>query len=120
MPGAVTTFFDTSETREAALTAASLGIVAAAQGVAPAKLPVTRKSELIDLQRRNPLFGGLTAAAPCAVARVFASLGPIYEIEAPRPDFVRMAHAAGFRAGGLVHNALSHHPTPAGAMLGRR
>jgi phenylacetate-CoA ligase len=54
------------------------------------------------------------------VARVFASPGPIYEIEARRPDFFRMAralHAAGFRAGDLVHNTFSYHLTPAGAML---
>src|SRR6266852_4908684 len=58
-------------------------------------------------------------AKPGAVSRVFASPGPIYELEARRPDFFRMAralHAAGFRAGDLVHNTFSYHLTPAGAM----
>ena len=140
-----TSFFDASETRdatarEAALMAALPGIIAAAQRNAPAyrerlagirletivnrralaELPLTRKSELLDLQRQNPPFGGFTTVGIKEVARVFASPGPIYEIEARRPDFFRMAralHAAGFRAGDLVHNTFSYHLTPAGAML---
>lgn len=126
--------------REAALMAALPGIVAAAQRQAPAygerlahirpeeigsrqalaRLPLTRKSELIELQRRNPPFGGFTTVPIGAVARVFASPGPIYEIEARRPNFYRMAralYAAGFRAGDLIHNSFSYHLTPAGAML---
>ena len=78
------------------------------------------KSELIELQRRNPPFGGFTTVATGAVARIFASPGPIYEIEARRPDFFRMAralYAAGIRAGDLIHNTFSYHLTPAGAML---
>ena len=81
---------------------------------------MTRKSELIDLQRRNPPFGGFAAVPLAAVARVFASPGPIYELEARRPDFFRMAralYAAGIRAGDLVHNSFSYHLTPAGAMV---
>jgi phenylacetate-CoA ligase len=40
--------------------------------------------------------------------------------EPRRPDFYRMAralHAAGLRAGELIHNSFSYHLTPAGAML---
>src|SRR5207253_4688561 len=64
-------------------------------------------------------FGGFAAVPLTAVARVFASPGPIYELEARRPDFFRMARAlfaAGIRAGDLVHNTFSYHLTPAGAM----
>ncbi len=85
-----------------------------------ASLPVTRKSELIELQRRHPPFGGLAAVPLGAVGRVFASPGPIYELEARRPDFFRMAralYAAGIRPGDLVHNTFAYHLTPAGAML---
>jgi phenylacetate-CoA ligase len=126
--------------REAALMAALPDIIAAAQSRAPAyrerlahvrpkditdrqalaRLPLTRKSELIELQRRNPPFGGFTTVPIGAVARIFASPGPIYEIEARRPDFYRMGralYAAGFRAGDLIHNTFSYHLTPAGAML---
>jgi phenylacetate-CoA ligase len=126
--------------REAALMAALPTIIAAAKQRAPAyrerlasvraediadrralaQLPVTHKSELIELQRRNPPFGGFAAVPVREVARVFASPGPIYEMDAGRPDFFRMAralYAAGFRAGDLVYNTFSYHLTPAGAMV---
>src|SRR6185503_20074268 len=76
--------------------------------------------ELVELQRAHPPFGGFAAVPLAAVARIFASPGPIYELEARRPDFFRMAralHAAGIRPGDLVHNTFSYHLTPAGAML---
>jgi phenylacetate-CoA ligase len=85
-----------------------------------AELPLTRKSELIDLQRQDPPFGGFVAAPISALHRVFMSPGPIYEPEGRRPDYWRFARAlfaAGFRAGDLVHNAFSYHLTPAGAMV---
>jgi phenylacetate-CoA ligase len=138
-------FYDALETRDPAEREADLmmalpRIIAAAKEGAPAyrerfakvrpediadrralvDLPVTRKSELVELQRQNPPFGGFAAVPPTAVARVFASPGPIYELEARRPDFFRMAralYAAGIRAGDLVHNTFSYHLTPAGAML---
>src|SRR5579863_10358858 len=130
---------DPSE-RESALLAALPGIIAAAKQHAPAyrdrlanvrsseitdrralaDLPLTRKSDLIELQRETPPFGGFCAVPVAAVARIFASPGPIYEPEARRPDFYRMAralYAAGIRPGDLVHNTFSYHLTPAGAML---
>src|SRR5206468_10553523 len=82
-------------------------------------LPVIHKSDLIEWQRRHPPFGGLTTVPVGSFARVFASPGPIYEPQARRPDFFRMAralYAAGFRAGDLVHNTFSYHLTPAGTM----
>jgi phenylacetate-CoA ligase len=85
-----------------------------------ARLPLTRKSELIELQRRDPPFGGFAAAPISALRRVFVSPGPIYEPEGRRPDYGRFARAlfaAGFRAGDLVHNSFSYHLTPAGAMV---
>ncbi len=85
-----------------------------------ARLPVTRKSALIERQRARPPFGGLAAVAPGGFARIFASPGPIYDPEARRPDFWRFAralYAAGFRAGDVVHNCFSYHLTPAGMMV---
>ena len=95
-----------------------------------ARLPVLRKSELLDRQRTalsGDPFGGFSAvgwgaARPASrrALRVFASPGPIHEPESSRPDYWRMAralHAAGFRAGDLVHNCFSYHFTPAGAMM---
>jgi phenylacetate-CoA ligase len=85
-----------------------------------AELPLTRKSELIDLQRRDPPFGGFVTAPMSSLRRVFMSPGPIYEPESRRPDswrFARALFAAGFRAGDLIHNSFSYHLTPAGAMV---
>lgn len=86
-----------------------------------ARLPVIRKSELLELQKAARPFGGFAAArwgAGCR--RVFASPGPLYEPEGARPDYYRLAralYAAGFRAGDLVHNTFSYHFTPAGSMM---
>ncbi|MCP5229186.1 AMP-binding protein [Accumulibacter sp.] len=85
-----------------------------------AALPLTRKSELSELQRAAPPFGGLTATPMTGLSRVFASPGPIYDPEGRGEDwwrFARVLFAAGFRAGDLVHNAFSYHFTPAGFML---
>jgi phenylacetate-CoA ligase len=43
-----------------------------------ARLPLTRKSELIALQRREPPFGGFAAVPVSALRRIFVSPGPIY------------------------------------------
>lgn len=85
-----------------------------------AKLPVTRKSDLIERQKQTLPFGGLTALPPAQFARIFASPGPIYEPEARRPDYWRAARAlfaAGFRRGDVIHNSFSYHLTPAGSMF---
>jgi phenylacetate-CoA ligase len=140
-----TSFYDANETRDPAeretvLMAGLPRVIAAAKEGAPAyrdllagidpatvdsrqalaELPLTRKSELIALQRRDPPFGGFTTIGLGEVGRVFASPGPIYEIEARRPDFYRMVRAlwaAGIRARELIHNCFSYHLTPAGAMF---
>jgi phenylacetate-CoA ligase len=85
-----------------------------------ARLPLLRKSELIERQRATPPFGGLLATPLARLAKVFASPGPIFEPESTRPDHWRMARAmfaAGFRAGDLVHNTFAYHLTPAGSMM---
>lgn len=85
-----------------------------------AKLPVTRKSDLGELQRQDPPFGGLASTEPGAIARVFASPGPIYDPEGPGPDWWRFARgmfAAGFRAGDLIYSTFAYGFTPAGFMV---
>jgi len=85
-----------------------------------AALPVTRKSELTELQKSAKPFGGLAATQWGRARRVFQSPGPLYEPEGPRPDYWRLGRAlfaAGFRAGDLVHNCFSYHLTPAGSMV---
>jgi phenylacetate-CoA ligase len=72
-----------------------------------ARLPITRKSDLLELQKAQKPFGGLNAT-------------PIYDPEGRGPDFWRTArtlHAAGFRPADVVLNCFSYHLTPAGSML---
>ena len=152
------TFYDALETRspqarEAALMAALPGQIAHAQqhsaafasilaGMdaasvssreALARLPVTRKYELLERQQAarasangnganaGKVFGGFSALDfGHAMRRVFASPGTIYEPEGTRADYWRMArtmYAAGFRAGDLIHNSFSYHFVPAGSMM---
>ena len=85
-----------------------------------ASLPVTRKSELAAQQAGEPPFGGLAGIAPGHAGRIFASPGPIYELEGLASDYGRFArafHAAGLRPGDLVVNAFSYHLTPGGWMM---
>ncbi len=95
-----------------------------------AKLPVIRKSELLEQQQASRAasgdpFGGFAAmgwgAQPNRAARVFASPGPIYEPEghgsAAYARTARALYAAGFRAGDLVHNTFSYHMTPGGWIM---
>ena len=128
--------------REAALMQALPGLVAAAQllpalgsklaGVkaagitsrhALARLPVTRKGELLERQlasRSTDPFGGFSAIGWRAMTRsgarrVYQSPGPIYEPESDGADYWRSARAlraAGFAAGDLVHNSFSYHLPP--------
>ncbi len=98
-----------------------------------AKLPVIRKSELLEQQQasraagsgKGDPLGGFAAmgwgAHPNRAARVFASPGPIYEPEghgsAAYARTARALYAAGFRAGDLVHNTFSYHMTPGGWIM---
>jgi phenylacetate-CoA ligase len=94
-----------------------------------ATLPVLRKHELLERQkalRAQDPFGGFSAIgwtglrAPRGARRVFQSPGPIYEPDGEARDYWRTAralHAAGFRAGDLIHNSFSYHLTPAGSMM---
>lgn len=133
-----------TQAREAALLAALPKQIAHAQAKSPAfahillgvqasqidsraalaQLPVTRKYELLaqqQTQRNATPFGGFnTQSFGQHMPRVFASPGTIYEPEGTRSDYWRMAralHAAGFRAGELIHNCFSYHFVPAGSMM---
>ena len=85
-----------------------------------AKLPVTRKSDLAELQRAIPPLGGLNATPIEKLAKLFASPGPVYDPEGRGADWWRTArsiYAAGFRPGDLVLNGFSYHFTPAASMV---
>ncbi|MBC8338392.1 MAG: AMP-binding protein [Rhodospirillales bacterium] len=85
-----------------------------------AALPITRKSDLGDLQKNDPPLAGMTTVAPANYLRLFQSPGPTYEPEADGKDWWRMGRAlfaAGMRPGDIVHNTFSYHMTPAGMMI---
>ena len=85
-----------------------------------ASLPVTRKSDLADLQREMPPLGGLNATPAEKLAKLFVSPGPIYEPEGRGRDWWRTARglfAGGFRRGDRIANTFAYHFTPAGSML---
>ncbi len=141
----MTNHYDTLETRdpaerERALLAALPAQIAHAQNNAPgfarilaevdaqavmtraalARLPVTRKSDLSELQKQQPPLGGLNATPLGKLAKIFVSPGPVYEPEGIGPDWWRSARAlfaAGFRSGDLLINTFAYHFTPAGSML---
>ena len=116
-----------AQAQTAAFAALLAGVDAAAVNsrAALARLPVTRKSELLARQQAvraagGDAFGGFSAIAWGAARRVFQSPGTIYEPEGAKPDYWRMAralHAAGLRGGELLHNSFSYHLTPAGSMM---
>jgi len=91
-----------------------------------ARLPVTRKHELLERQKASRAAGGDAFGGFSAVLRgpqmqrLFASPGPIYEPEGTVRDYWRTGRAlfaAGFRAGDLVHNSFSYHMTPGAFIL---
>jgi phenylacetate-CoA ligase len=99
---------------------ADIDAAAVTSRAALAKLPVTRKSSLVDWQRENPPFGGLNATPIGGLARIFMSPGPIYDPEGRGKDYWRTARtlfAAGFRAGDVAINCFSYHLSPAASMF---
>ena len=84
------------------------------------QLPVTRKSELKDLQKASLPFGGLTTTATSKLSRIFMSPGPLFDPEGNGSDWWRYArplHALGVRSGDLIQNCFAYHFTPAGLMV---
>ena len=92
-----------------------------------ARLPVTRKNDLLARQlasraaRSDDPFGGFSAIGwrsllrGTGARRVYQSPGPIYEPEGQASDYWRSTRAmvaAGFAASDLVHNCFSYHLTP--------
>jgi phenylacetate-CoA ligase len=85
-----------------------------------AKLPVMRKSDIAELQKQNPPFGGLSTKPAGTFGRLLMSPGPIFEPQAEGPDgygAARACYAAGFRRDDIVHNSFAYHLTPGGFIL---
>lgn len=85
-----------------------------------ARLPVTRKSDLVNIQSPGNPLGGMTTTVAGGLSRIFQSPGPTYDAEGFGSDWwgtARALYASGFRRGDILHNSFAYHFTPAGAMM---
>ncbi|ALU89818.1 phenylacetyl-CoA-ligase protein [Herbaspirillum rubrisubalbicans M1] len=85
-----------------------------------AQLPVTRKSDLKELQTRERPFGGLNTTPARQLRRLFVSPGPIYDPEGQGADWWRFASALkalGLQGGHILQNCFAYHFTPAAFMV---
>ena len=83
-------------------------------------IPVSRKSDLILEQQKNPPFANLNVSDIKNFAHIYRSPGPIYDLDGHTKDwwrFSRALHAANIGYGDIVQNCFSYHFTPAGAMF---
>lgn len=140
----MTGYYDDLETRDPEIREAALGealpLVIARAKTAPAlarllrdvepediadlaalaRLPVIRKAELSDAQKKSPPFGGYTTRPANEFDQIFQSPGPIYEPGRHSGDWWRLGrflHASGVGAGDIVQNCFGYHLTPAGMMF---
>src|SRR4030042_700666 len=82
------------------------------------KLPVTRKTDLLEMQKSNLPYGGVLTMLPEDVERVFISPGPIYEIQPSSLKwFAKSFWGGGFRQGDVVVNTFTYHMSPAGVLF---
>jgi phenylacetate-CoA ligase len=82
------------------------------------KLPITRKNDLIELQKTKPPYGEVLTIPHEDVERVFISPGPVYEIQPSSIKwFAKSFWAAGFRKGDVVINTFTYHMSPAGILF---
>ncbi|AEK62383.1 phenylacetate--CoA ligase family protein [Collimonas fungivorans] len=85
-----------------------------------AQLPLTRKSDLHELQAQQPPFGGLNTTPHRQLRRLYVSPGAIFDPEGYGQDwwrFSRPMRALGLRAGDLIQNCFTYHFTPAAFMV---
>ncbi|HMQ41980.1 MAG TPA: phenylacetate--CoA ligase family protein [Paracoccus sp. (in: a-proteobacteria)] len=85
-----------------------------------ARLPVIRKAELTEAQKKNPPFGGFATRLAAEFDHIFQSPGPIYEPGRREGDWWRLGRflfACGVRRGDIVQNCFAYHLTPAGMMF---
>jgi phenylacetate-CoA ligase len=78
-------------------------------------LPITKKTDLIDLQKKDPPFGGFLGIPISELRRIYVSPGPIHEPGEAEYDEICWAQAmfaGGFRPGDRVINTFSYHLVP--------
>jgi phenylacetate-CoA ligase len=82
------------------------------------KLPIIRKTDLLEMQKANLPYSGIIGMPKEDVERIFISPGPIYEIQPSTSKwFAKAFWAAGFRKGDVVINTFTYHMSPAGILF---
>jgi len=79
------------------------------------KIPITKKTELMEFQQKNPPFGGFEGVPMTQMRRIFISPGPIYEpgeIDYDELGWAQGMYAGGFRPGDIAINTFSYHMVP--------
>jgi phenylacetate-CoA ligase len=80
------------------------------------RLPVIKKSEMPDLQKADPPFGGFCTVPMAKIRRIFVSPGPILEPMGPELSAWHAEtclYAGGFRPGDVVLDTFLYHLVPA-------
>jgi len=80
------------------------------------KIPKTNKSNIVNIHKNNPPFGGMVAEN-AKLRRIYVSPGPIYDPEGDSDDYWNLKEIftnVGFIEGDRVVNTFSYHLTPAG------
>ena len=85
------------------------------------RIPITKKDEVVAMQKEKPPFGGLLAVPPTEVTHICMSPGPLYEAigkeKASSVAFAEGFAASDLIAGDVVMNTFSYHLVPAGLMV---
>ena len=79
------------------------------------KIPVTKKADLVELQKRDLPFGGFVGVPVEKLRRIYVSPGPIYEPGEREYDEIAWAqglYAGGFRPGDIAVNTFNYHMMP--------
>ncbi len=85
-----------------------------------AKIPVTSKDRVVELQAAHPPFGGFLTAPLDTLQHVYFSPGPLYEPSTGEGDAASVRDLlgiAGFGAGDVALNTFSYHLVPTGLAL---
>jgi phenylacetate-CoA ligase len=84
------------------------------------RLPITTKSDLVEMQKSNPPFGGFEAVPMEKMRRIYILPGLIYEPGEWEYKDTRWAeglYACGFRAGDIAQNTFNYQMWPFAFML---
>ncbi len=85
-----------------------------------ARIPITKKKDLSEAQKKKLPFGRFLAVPISDLARIHQSPGPIYDPVGKVRDYWRWKtalYSVGFRHGDLIVNTFAYHLTPAGHMF---